>query len=249
MTKRRLGGWGAGALLALVLLHATGTGVAAADRHAAFDALLQQYVDERGRVAYRDLAARDGAALEAYLQMLAETDPTTLTEPEQIAFWLNAYNAHAIKGVLQGYDGEGFFARKRFFSLYSFPLAGGTRTLDEIEHDVLRARFREPRIHFALVCASSSCPRLRREAYRGDRLDAQLDQQTHDFLTDPTRNQFAADGVAKLSMIFKWFADDFVKAAGSVPAFVSRWVKGEYKDIEYLDYDWTLNAQPGQRPE
>jgi hypothetical protein len=248
MTRRELRGWVAGAML-LVALPAAGSAAVEAERHASFEKLLQRYVDERGRVAYRDLAAQDGTALDAYLRLLAETDPTTLDEPEQIAFWLNAYNAHAIKGVLQGYNGEGFFARKRFFALYSFPLAGATRTLDEIEHDILRARYREPRVHFALVCASSSCPRLRREAYRGDRLEAQLDEQTRSFLADPTRNQFGADGVAKLSMIFKWFEDDFVKAAGSVPAFLGRWVKGEYGEIEYLEYDWTLNAQPGQRPE
>ena len=231
-------------LLAILLLAPP---VRAADLYAPWDALLGRYVDGDGRVAYRDLAARDAATLDGYLQALAAADPQAMSEPEQIAFWLNAYNAHAVRGVLDGQSAEGFIARKRFFSFYDFPLAGQTRTLDEVENEILRVRFREPRIHFALVCASTSCPKLRREAYRGERLDAQLDEQARGFLLDRTRNRFGTS--ADVSMIFKWFAGDFEAAAGSVPAYISRWVPGDYKTISYLDYDWTLNAQPGQRPE
>jgi hypothetical protein len=222
--------------------------VAAGDLHAPYDALLQQYVDERGRVAYRDLKANDLPTLDAYLAGLAAADAEALGRSEQIAFWLNAYNARAIRGVLDGYDAEGFFARRSFFRSYEFPLAGKTRTLDEIENEILRPRFREPRIHFALVCASTSCPKLRREAYRGDRLDGQLDDQARTFLDDPTRNRIGPGQTADLSMIFKWFRGDFEAAAGSVAAYLGRWGKGPYKAIDYLDYDWTLNAQPGQRP-
>lgn len=221
----------------------------AADLHAPWDALLQRYVDAGGRVAYRDLAARDAATLDAYLQALATATPAAMSEPEQIAFWLNAYNARAVRGVLAGYDAEGFFARRRFFRGYEFPVAGATRTLDEIENDILRVRFHEPRIHFALVCASTSCPRLRREAYRGERLDAQLDDQARGFLADPTRNRFGPGPSAALSMIFKWFAADFEAAAGSLSAYLGRWGLGPFESISYLDYDWTLNAQPGQRPD
>lgn len=250
MSSRNGGGRVCAVVVLLAVLVMAVAEAVVADRHAPFDALLQRYVDDNGRVAYRDLAAHDGAALDAYLQTLAETDPKTLSQPEQMAFWLNAYNARAIKGVLEGHDGEGFFARKRFFALSSFPLAGQTRTLDDIENDILRAQYREPRIHFALVCASTSCPKLRREAYRGERLDAQLDEQARGFLTDPTRNQFGPGGVAKISMIFKWFADDFVAAAGSIPAYLGTWVTlPADATIEYLEYDWTVNAQPGQRLE
>jgi uncharacterized protein DUF547 len=232
-------------LLAVALLAAVGAG----DLHEPFDALLQRYVDEQGRVAYRDLAVRDGATLDAYLQSLATANPDALSQPEQIAFWLNAYNAHVLRGVLDGYSAEGFFGRKRFFSFYDFPVAGTTRTLDDIENGILRARFHEPRIHFALVCASTSCPKLRREAYRGERLDAQLDDQARGFLSDRTRNQFGPGESARVSMIFKWFQGDFDAAAGSVPAFIGRWVPVQFKTLSYLDYDWTMNAQPGQRPQ
>jgi hypothetical protein len=234
-------------ILALALLVAAPT--LADDLHAPFDELLRRYVDEQGRVAYRELAANDRATLDAYLQSLATANPEAMSEPDQIAFWLNAYNAHILRGVLDGYSAEGFIGRKRFFSFYDFPLAGKTRTLDDIENGVLRARFHEPRIHFALVCASTSCPKLRREAYRGERLDAQLNDQAHGFLTDPARNQFGPGESARVSMIFKWFQGDFDAAAGSVPAFIGRWVAVQFKTLSYLEYDWTMNAQPGQRPQ
>jgi hypothetical protein len=225
-------------------------GALADDLHAPLDALLAKYVDTDGRVAYRTLAQQDAAVLDAYLGALAAADPAALAPPEQIAFWINAYNARVLRGVLDGYSAESFLGRKRFFSFYRFPLVGQERTLDEIEHQILRKRFGEPRLHFALVCASTSCPKLRREAYRGERLDAQLDEQARVFLDDPRRNQFGPGDVVHLSSIFKWFGDDFDQAAGSVPAFVRRYhALPEPARIEYLDYDWTMNAQPGQRLE
>lgn len=222
---------------------------AADDLHAPFDALLKQYVDDDGRVAYRTLARQDAAALDAYLKALETVDPASLAPADQIAFWLNAYNARVIRGVLDGYDAENVVGRKWFFAFYTFPLAGRPRTLDEIEHAILRAQFREARVHFALVCAATSCPLLRREAYRGDRLDAQLDDQARVFLDDPRRNRFGPGDVVRLSSIFKWFGQDFEQAAGSLTAFIRRYhALPDAPRIEYLDYDWTLNAQPGQRP-
>lgn len=217
--------------------------------HEPWNELLARHVDEAGRVAYRRLAERDAAALDRYLDTLAQADPEALPRPQQIAFWLNAYNANVVKGVLSGHDAEGFLARKRFFDWFSFPLAGRKRTLAEIEHGILRRRYDEPRIHFALVCASTSCPKLRREAYSGERLDEQLDDQARRFLGDPRRNRIGAGGEIRISRIFEWFAGDFVKAAGSVPAFIGRYVSvPENPRIEYMDYDWTMNAQEGQRP-
>jgi len=216
--------------------------------HDPFDRILRKHVDSEGRVAYRDLAKESGSSLRTYLEALADADPEGLDRREQIAFWINAYNAAVIGGVLQGYDAEGVIARKRFFSWYSFRVAGAERTLEEIEHEILRKRFAEPRIHFALVCASASCPVLRREAYRGADLDAQLDDQARRFLGDPARNRLGAGQLA-ISRIFDWFRQDFEEAAGSVREFIRRYreVPGD-AEITYLEYEWTLNAQPGQRP-
>jgi hypothetical protein len=228
--------------------------VVAAVDHSPWSALLARYVDDNGRVAYRNLSTEDRATFEQYLTTLAQAQTEGMSEAEEKAFWLNAYNAVIISGVLQGYSAEGVLARKRLFSWFTVPLAGKNRSPDEIEHQILRKKFQDPRIHFAIVCASSSCPKLRREAYVPERLDQQLDEATRAFVNDPSRNQIEPQHVA-LSRIFEWFADDFVRSAGSVPAFVQRFVDGDKRAIlsekadalRYLDYDWTLNAQEGQR--
>ncbi|GIW42674.1 MAG: DUF547 domain-containing protein [Candidatus Binatia bacterium] len=215
--------------------------------HAPWSRLLARYVDEEGLVAYRSLEREARPELDAYLDRLARTDPETFDRKEQIAFWIDAYNANVVRGVLSGQTAESFLARKRFFSWWRFPVAGKERTLDEIEHEILRKRFSEPRVHFALVCASRSCPKLRREAYEGARLDEQLDDQVRSFLLDPERNVLEP-GRLRLSSIFRWFAEDFEKSGGLLP-FLRRYVDipGE-PAIEYLPYDWSLNAQPGERP-
>ena len=227
----------------------------AAVDHGPWTTLLARYVDAHGRVAYRDLQTKDRATFDAYLTALAQAQPERLSEAEEKAFWINAYNAVIVSGILQGYSAESLLGRKRLFSWFAVRIAGTDRTPDEIEHQILRKKFADPRIHFTIVCASSSCPQLRREAYMPERLDAQLDDATRAFLRDPVRNRLAGQPVA-LSKIFEWFASDFVQQAGSVVAFVRRFVPEEQRahvpltdgEIRFLDYDWTLNAQDGQRP-
>ena len=240
-------------LIVAMMLFFTRLSEAAID-HAPWDALLKQYVDDNGRVAYRDLQSHDHSAFARYLATLATAQITGMTENEEKAFWINAYNAAIVNGVLTGLTAEGILARKRLFSWYTLRVAGKDRSPDEIEHQILRKKFTDPRIHFAIVCASTSCPKLRREAYGSDRLDHQLDEATREFMNDPTRNQIDTQQVA-LSMIFQWFAQDFVNATGSVPTFVAGFVDANKQEIlaakkndfSYLEYDWTLNAQSGQR--
>lgn len=248
------------AVLAIALLPA-GAG-AAPDAtpidHGVWTELLQTYVDEDGMVAYRRLEAEARARRAAYLDSLAEYDPSPLPPKTRMAFWLNAYNAAVVNGILAGQSPEGILSRKRFFGWYTVRIAGRDRTLDEIENKILREQFHDPRIHMALVCGATSCPRLRREAYVGERLDAQLDDQARWFVNDPSRNRVdpATDELA-LSSIFKWFAADFGGETG-VRAFVARFVnwpdqaeltKRDNVPVRYLEYDWTLNALSGQRPE
>ncbi len=226
----------------------------AAVDHRLWTALLARYVDDDGRVAYHDLQVNDRPAFEQYLTMLAPAQIAGMSEAEEKAFWINAYNALIVNGVLQGYTAESILGRKRFFSWYSLLIAGEERSPDDIEHKILRKKFHDARIHFALVCASTSCPQLRREAYVAERLDQQLDDATRAFINDPTRNRIDSQQVA-LSQIFQWFTVDFVSSAGSVPAFVQRFVEDDKRailqakssNLQYLDYDWTLNAQTGQR--
>jgi hypothetical protein len=244
-------------MVAVIVLILSMTGVAtstAAIDHSLWDGLLRRYVDAQGRVAYRDLQGNDAATVARYMQTLAEARMEGLSEAEEKAFWLNAYNAVIVNGVLQGYTAESLLSRKRFFGWYSLPVAGKARTADEIEHQILRKKFRDPRIHFAIVCASTSCPKLRPEAYVPERLDQQLDEAAREFVNDPTRNRLEAGNVA-VSPIFKWFAQDFIDEAGSVLQFLQRFaadekkasVAGTIENLQYLEYNWTLNAQGGQR--
>ncbi len=237
----------------MATLFSPSLGQAAID-HGPWSVLLARHVDDQGRVAYRDLQGKDRALFDAYLLTLAQTQTDGMAEDEEKSLWLNAYNAAIVSGVLQGYTAEGVLGRKRLFGWFTVEVAGKARTPDEIEHHILRKKFHDPRIHFALVCASSSCPKLRREAYDPEHLEAQLDAATRDFLADLGRNHIEANQVA-LSRIFEWYAADFAERDGSVVAFIRRFVGQEKQvmlpatdgELRYLDYNWTLNAQDGQR--
>jgi hypothetical protein len=226
--------------------------------HARWTALLARWVQD-GRVDYAGLQQHGRGALEAYLAGLSNAcaaDYERWTAAERIAFWLNAYNAATVRLVLDHYPiasirkigwlpGAAF--REKLLPMPG--LKGATISLDDIEHGTLRSSFREPRIHFALVCAARSCPALRSEAYRGADLDAQLDDQARRFLHDPRKNRVdTAARTLHLSPIFEWFRGDFEASGGSLPGYVARYL-GDVAgyDVEFLDYDWSLNdrAAPG----
>jgi len=242
------------------------SGVARADctsldqTHAQWSAILGRWVSN-GRVDYAGLQRADQPALATYLAALSGvcgTDYEQWTRAERIAFWINAYNAFTVRLILDHYPiasirkigwlpGAAF--REQFIPMKG--LKGGLISLDDIENRTLRSAFREPRIHFALVCASRSCPALRGEAYRGADLDGQLEDQARTFLRDPTKNR--VDPISRtlyISSIFKWFRGDFEAAAGSLPAYVARYIDSDAAgvsdyDVEFLDYDWSLNDRQG----
>jgi len=215
---------------------------------AAFDALLRANVNA-GQVNYPGFQQSTG--LKAYVEALAA--PSGLTDrAERLAYAINAYNAFAIQGILEGLSPSSFLGRQRYFRLKEWPLDGGRITLHDLEHRVLRP-LGEPRIHFAIICASTSCPLLRSEAFVGARLDAQLDEHARQFVNDPSRNRFEpTSGVAHLSEIFKWFDEDF-RDADSVQKYVARYATDpevakrlavDGFRIEWIPYDWTLNGTP-----
>lgn len=191
----------------------------------------------------------------AYLAQLDRMDPNVLvTGQERLAFWINAYNAFAVKGILDHYSPVSYVGRYRYFIGRNYRVGGSTINLYDLERHVLIKQFQEPLIHFAIVCASTSCPKLQPWSYEPDQLNMQLDRVAREFINDPTRNRFdRKEKVASLSMIFKWFEDDFTKAAGSVVSYITRYVndpelvqdlmQSDYR-IEYLEYDWTLNGTP-----
>ncbi|MGQ0810756.1 MAG: DUF547 domain-containing protein, partial [Nitrospiraceae bacterium] len=173
-------------------------------------------------------------------------------------FWINAYNAFAIRGILDQYSPMTLIGRYRYFIARDYRVGGKTINLYDLERKLLIPDFREPRIHFAIVCASTSCPKLQPWAYRGDVLDRQLEEAARTFINDATRNRFdRRQRVAHLSMIFKWFTEDFEAQSGSLMNYVNRYLTDPELardlevtpyQIEFLEYDWSLNGpQPREK--
>ncbi len=214
--------------------------------------LLDKYV-KNGVVDYQGFKNEE-AKLDRYLKILEDTDPKKLPRNEQFAFYINAYNAWTIKLILSAYPD--IKSIKDLGSLFKSPwkkkialIDGDVITLDNIEHDILRPRFKDSRIHFAVNYASKSCPPLRSEPYRGDVLERQLTEMTEAFINNPTYNRLQ-ENTLYLSSIFKWYSEDF---KDDIVGFFRQYAKGELKrrlqeqagkiQVEYLDYDWSLNAK------
>ena len=258
--------------LILTLLWTPLTHAAFDQSHAAWDALLKQYVllspsGVSSTVRYSGMQA-EHSRLRSYLDVLAAVSPQEYqrwSRPQQLAFLINAYNAFTVELILTRYsdvtsikDLGGLLQspwRKKFL-----PLLGVTRSLDELEHELIRAPgvFDDPRIHFAVVCASISCPMLRNEAFTGERLEFQLDDAQRRFLSDRARNRYdAGSGTLKVSKIFDWYRKDFEvghKGFDSLKSVFARYANGladaddarvriragDYR-LDFLPYDWALN--------
>lgn len=220
--------------------------------HEPWSRLLSRLVSPEGRVDYRGFQAEE-KELNAYLDLLNQHPPDTASwsEAEQLAYWINAYNAFTVKLIADHYPLESiqdlhptlyipFFRtvwHKELFEINGTPIS-----LDHIEHGILRRQFNEPRIHFAINCASKSCPPLLNQAYRADELDAQLDRAAWAFIGNPKFNQIEAQHL-RLSAIFKWFTADFTKK-GTLTSYLRAYSKVDISpeaSIDYLPYDWSLN--------
>ena len=201
--------------------------------------VLMRYVDDEGMVDYAALSS-DRKPLDEYIQSLETPATEGWGDRDWIAFWINAYNARTLQVIIDHYPVEGIKKIPGQWTRLKAPIFGKARTLDEIEHQILRKNFREPRIHMALVCAAKSCPKLRNEPYEAERLNEQLDDQSRDFLSQSDR--FRVEGnYMRISPIFKWFKKDF----DSVPDFISRYSGQDVSGlkIKYQRYDWSLNEQ------
>lgn len=261
-------------LLALHVLAFTAPAHAAGfdHSHAAWTALLKKHVVLRNggnasALRYAGMQA-DRAQLEAYLNALAgvsEAEFAGFSRPQQMAYLINLYNARTVALILTRYPD--LKSIRELGSLFEspwakgfVPLFGQTVSLDHIEHERLRAPgvYDDPRVHFAVNCASIGCPSLREEAYVGDRLDAQLDQQAKRFLSDRSRNRWnAKTRTLEVSRIFDWYGEDFEqghRGIRSLPAFFAGYaeqladaqdaraaIRAGKVDIDFLDYDWALN--------
>ena len=222
--------------------------------HDLFNQVLQEHVDKKGRVDYTKLKANP-EKLERYLDLLAVAKPKDLSYNAQLAFWVNAYNALVIKGVIDHYPTTSVRKVKLFrgfFYRLKFQVAGKTYTPNQIEHGIIRTEFVDPRVHFVLVCASTSCPPIENSAFAAETIEERLETATFNFVQNP--EQVRIDRVKRrvyLSKIFKWYDNDFTEGYDGVVDFLTDYLPPEDADFllaenvkfHYLDYDWTLNDQ------
>ncbi|MEE8409115.1 MAG: DUF547 domain-containing protein [Myxococcota bacterium] len=228
--------------------------------HAVWTDILSTHVED-GWVDYKSLESKTRPKLQRYLDQLAGVCGSDLrgwSKEQRLAFWINAYNAFMVDLVLRNYPLQSI--RK----IGTLPMAafrdnfipidlgnGRMMALNDIEHEILRKKFDEPRIHFGLVCASKSCPALRSEAYIAAKIDQQLDDQARQFIADASKNRVdLSSHTLHLSKIFEWFREDFEKNDTELTDFIRKYLdpktskalQGRPVEIQFIDYDWSLNG-------
>ena len=247
--------------LLLVLSFALTTHAVEPD-YSAWASILSQYYDETRGMDYRALKARDLGTLQALRTRLAAVSPSALTRDEQLAYWLNLYNVNVVALIAENYPTKSIRAlstdpivRLNVFKKDIVPFGRGKISLNDIEHDRIRAGFRDPRIHFAINCAARSCPPIRPTPYSGAGLSAQLDDQVRKFVArggvrvEPRKGKT----VVHTTKIMDWFGDDFEKWGGGKLVFLRRYLPegqrraldaaGKNVTISYDPYDWDLNER------
>ncbi|HSW54818.1 MAG TPA: DUF547 domain-containing protein [Ignavibacteriaceae bacterium] len=247
-------------LLTVMLLLFMLTKQLSAQEHQLLTDVLKKYVIN-GLVDYEKLTK--DKQLDKYLEQLTNTNPDKLNKNQKLAFWINSYNAYTlqiirdnypIKSINELHTGGKIIAHiigKTVWDKEFITINNKKYSLNDIEHKILR-KMNEPRIHFAIVCASNSCPELGNEAFEADRIDAQLQEQTAKFLNDKTRNHFdLKNRKAYISEIFNWFGEDFGNSDENILKFIAKYVPEKITadinknlskwDISFNDYDWNLN--------
>lgn len=236
------------AILFVVICIVANTLYANDDLHKPFTDVLNESVNN-GQVDYQ--AIKNNQKYFQYLESLKEMRSFE-SKNEELAYWINAYNALVIQGILNGGSPRSFFSRMSFFKKDKYQVNGKNISLYDIEHEIILP-LGEPRIHFAINCASSSCPKLINQAYSAENLDEELTLAAKSFINDTMRNHFdETTNIASISKIFSWFKNDFINHSGTVAKYISQYVndqsvadalrEGKFK-IKYLKYDWNLNGK------
>ncbi len=224
----------------------------------AWDFMLKHYVNGQGQVDYAAWHSESYKKLEEWLASQRHIELNACSQDEAIAFLINLYNALTIQQVLKKYPIASirptflgipnWLAFLRFFTKKIYRLQGQSLSLNGIEHGLLRKRFQEPRIHFALVCASVGCPLLRAEAYVPDRLDEQLEADACRFIHNDDKVRYdATQQTLYCSKIFKWYGTDFLTVAASIPDYISQY-RPDFDlssdvTVKFLPYSWELNQR------
>jgi hypothetical protein len=232
-------------------------GSAAGFDHLKFDQVLKTYVNKQGLVDYNGVAA--DRSFKMYMEALKSARTDSMSRDGQLAFWINAYNAITIDKVIQWKPKKsvretfvpGIWSSTKFFTTREHTVAGRSLSPDDIEHEILRKQLKDYRIHFAIICASSSCPRLPRFAYTAENVQAKLEAETRKYINSERGTRIDSEkNTLYLSKLFDWFAGDFESQSGSIQNFIKPyldertlgfWAKGP--KIKYIHYDWSLNAQ------
>ena len=210
-------------------------------------AFLKRFVNKEGEVNYKAIQ-KDPKQLDALLDDIASFSMKGASQAELYAFYLNAYNILVIGEIVSNYPVTSVQDMPGFFDKTQMLIGGEKMTLDELEHNKLRKLYDDPRLHFALVCGTTSCPRLSREAYMGKELFVQLNAQTKRVLTDPAFVKVDAEGkTVKLPEIFKWYESDFGMSGKTGVAYVNQFRDDKrvptWFAMDYYTYDWRLNDQ------
>lgn len=219
--------------------------------HEMWTQLVQEHVDSTGWVSYQGFV-QDSVRLNAYLAQLSKCGPSeSWTDNQKLCYWINAYNAFTVKLIVDHYPVSSIKDIKRgipfvnsVWEMNFFEIEGQKMNLSVIEHKILRKEFNEPRIHFAIVCASKSCPRLLNMAYEPEKLEEQLSIQTRNFVNDNSKNEIEVEEI-RISSIFKWFKNDFIQK-GTIQEFIIPYSNRDFDSsakVKYLDYDWSLNGE------
>jgi len=233
------------------------TGSAAGFDHSKFDQVLKTYVNNQGLVDYNGIA--DDQSFKKYMESLKSAQTDSMSRDGQLAFWINAYNAVTIDKVIKWKPQKsvretivpGVWTSTKFFTSREHIVAGKRLSQDDIEHDILRKQLKEPRIHFAIICASSSCPQLLRLAYTEENVQTMLDEETRKYINSERGTQIDSEkDILYLSKLFDWFHGDFEFKSGSVQDFIKPYLNektlafwDKKPKIKYIHYDWSLNAQ------
>jgi hypothetical protein len=225
--------------------------------HSKLDQALKKYVDDKGLVDYNSIAKDRGFS--EYMESLQTARVEGFSRDGQLAFWINAYNAVTIDKVIKKKPKKsvretfipGVWTATKFFTSREHIVAGKRLSQDDIEHEILRKQFKDPRIHFAIICASMGCPPLPRIAYTEGNVQTRLEEETRKYLNSPRGTRIdRPENTLHVSKLFDWFGSDFVNKSGSSLAFMQPYLHEEVRIflerdpmISYLEYNWALNAQ------
>ncbi len=218
-------------------------GPASGVSHELWDQLLRRHVGEEGKVDYAGFK-KDQAMLQRYLDLLAANPmQENWSRSEKMAYLINAYNAFTVQLILDHYPLASIrdLHGGNPWDVKWIRLGDRTYSLNQLEHDILRPQFQDPRIHFAVNCAARSCPPLLNRAYTADSLDRQLGRQTKAFINNPVYNQLGKKEV-EISKIFEWYAGDF----GNLIDYLNRYAEIDIASdarIRFREYDWALNKK------